>query len=183
MQYNFSNFKIEVKKIEDFLMKSYRELNIGRASPSILDGVMVDSYGSMMPLKNLASITIEDPRTLRLVPFDKSQIKNVEKVINAANLGISLSPDDSGIRVVFPQLTTESRQSLVKVLKEKLEDSRIVVRKEREKVMEDIEKMEKESKMTKDEKFRAKEELQKIIDTVNASLESVFKKKEAEVLG
>jgi len=98
-------------------------------------------------------------------------------------LGLSVATDDQGIRVIFPQLTTETRQTLVKVLKEKLEDSRITVRKEREVVFRDMESKEKESLMTEDEMFRAKEELQKIINETNGSLEAIFEKKESEVMG
>src|SRR3989338_321513 len=115
MNYNFSNFKAEIKKIQEFLSKEYSQLNIGRASPMVLDGVSVESYGSRVPLKNVASISIEDPKTLRIVPWDKSQVKDVEKSIMGANLGLSVATDDLGIRVIFPQLTTESRQTLVKV--------------------------------------------------------------------
>jgi len=183
MQYNFSVFKSELKKAEEFLNKEYGGLNAGRATPSILDGVSVSSYGSYVPVKNVASVSIEDPKTLRIAPWDKSQIKDIEKAIMAANLGISLATDDSGIRVIFPQLTTETRQSLVKVLKEKLEEARITVRRERERVWEDIQAKEKEGKLTEDEKFRGKDELQKIIDDTNNALESIFEKKQKEVMG
>ncbi len=183
MQYNFSNFKTAVKKVEDFLSKEYSQLNIGRASPMILDSVSVESYGSRVPLKNVASVSIEDPKTLRIAPWDKSQIKDIEKAINAANLGLSLATDDQGMRVIFPQLTTESRSTLVKVLKEKLEEARIIVRKEREQVLSDISAKEKEGVMTEDDRFNAKDALQKIIDETNNSLEAVFEKKEKEVMG
>ncbi len=183
MQYNFSNFKIEIKKVGEFLSKEYSQLNIGRASPMILDSVSVESYGSRVPLKNVATVSIEDPKTLRIVPWDKSQIKNVEKAINVANLGLSVATDDLGIRVIFPQLTTETRQTLVKVLKEKLEEQRITVRRERERIWEDVQVKQKEGKMTEDEKFKAKEELQKIIDETNKNLEASFEKKQKEVLG
>lgn len=183
MQYNFSNFKTEIKKVEEFLNKEYTQLNIGRASPMILDGVSVESYGSYVPLKNVASISIEDPKTLRIAPWDKTQVKGIEKAINGANLGLSVATDDQGIRVIFPQLTTDTRKTLVKVLKEKLEESRISVRREREAVMSDIEAQEKEGKMTEDERFRAKEELQKIINVTNGNLEASFEKKEKEVMG
>lgn len=183
MQYNFSNFKLELKKIEDFLSKEYTQLNIGRASPMVLDGVSVESYGSYVPLKNVASVSIEDPKTLRIAPWDKSQVKGIEKAIVSSNLGLSVATDDQGIRVIFPQLTTETRQTLVRVLKEKLEESRITVRREREAVMENIEAQEKEGKMTEDDKFRAKEELQKIITETNDNLEAIFEKKEKEVMG
>ena len=94
-----------------------------------------------------------------------------------------MATDDLGIRVIFPQLTTETRQTLVKVLKEKLEESRITVRREREVVWKDVEAKEKEEKITEDEKFRAKEELQKIIDEANRNLEASFEKKQKEVMG
>ncbi|HTE49040.1 MAG TPA: ribosome-recycling factor [Candidatus Paceibacterota bacterium] len=183
MPYNFSVFKVELKKVEDFLGKEYGQLNIGRASPMILDGVSVDSYGSYVPLKNVASISIEDPKTLRIAPWDKNQIKDIEKGVISANLGLSVATDDIGIRVIFPQLTTETRQTLVKVLKEKLEEQRITVRRERERIWEDVQKKESDGKLTEDEKFRAKEELQKIIDETNRNLEIIFEKKQKEVMG
>ena len=149
----------------------------------VLDGVSVEQYGARVPLKNVASVSIEDPKTLRIAPWDKSQVKEIEKALNASNLGLSVATDDQGIRVIFPQLTTETRQTLVKVLKEKLEESRITVRRERENILEDIETKENDGKMTEDEKFRAKEELQKIINETNNSLEAIFEKKEKEVMG
>lgn len=183
MQYNFSQFKTELKKVEDFLAKEFNQLNIGRASPMVLDGVSVESYGSRMPLKNVANISIEDPKTLRIAPWDKSQIKEIEKSIVASNLGLSVATDDMGIRVIFPQLTTETRGSLVKVLKEKLEEARITVRRERENVWKDVEAKEKDGKLTEDDKFAAKEDLQKIINETNTNLENIFEKKEKEVMG
>lgn len=183
MQYNFTNFKTELKKVGDFLSKEYTQLNIGRASPMVLDGVSVESYGSRVPLKNIASVSIEDPKTLRVAPWDKGQIKDIEKAINASNLGLSVATDDMGIRVIFPQLTTESRQSLVKVLKEKLEEQKVSVRRERERVWEDVQNKEKEGKLTEDERFRAKDELQKITDEANRGLEATFEKKQKEVMG
>ena len=183
MQYNFSNFKLGNNKIVEYLIREYSQLNIGRASPVILDGVSVESYGSYVPLKNVASVSIEDPKTLRITPWDKNQIKEIEKAIVSSNLGLSVAADASGIRVIFPQLTTETRQTLVKVLKEKLEESRITVRKERERIWDEIQKLEKEGGMTEDDKFKAKEDLQKIIDKTNKNLENIFEKKEKEVLG
>lgn len=183
MIYIFLNFKIELKKIEEFLAKEYGQLSTGRASPMVLDGVLVESYGSHQPIKNVASVSIEDPKTLRIVPWDKSQIKAIEKAVVVADLGLSVAVDDSGIRVIFPQLTTETRQKLVKVLKEKLEEARVAVRKGRERVWDDIQTKEKKSEMTEDEKFRAKDELQKIIDEINKNLETIFEKKEKEVMG
>ena len=183
MQYNFLNFKLELKKVEDFLSKEYSQLSTGRASVVVMDAVSVDSYGSYQPVKNVASISIEDPKTLRVSPWDKNQVKAIEKAILLADLGLSVATDEAGLRVIFPQLTTETRQKLVKVLKEKLEEARITVRKERGNIWDQIQAQEREGKMTEDEKMRAKDELQKIIDEVNKNLEIIFEKKEKEVMG
>lgn len=183
MQYNFTPLRLELKKIEDFLSKEYAQLNAGRATPSVLDGVMVEAYGAKSPLKNTASISIEDPKTLRVAPWDKSQIKSIEKGILLSNLGVSVVTDSDGLRVIFPQLTTETRNSLVKVLKEKLEEARITVRRERESVLKNIEVEVKAGKMNEDERFKAKSALQKVVDEVNKNLENIFVKKEKEVMG
>lgn len=172
------NFKNELKKVEDFLSKEYGQLNIGRASPIVLDGVMVESYGMKQPIKNVASVGIEDPKTLRINPWDKSNIKEIEKAIMAANLGLSTAVDESGMRVIFPQLTGENRQKLVKVLKDKLEDARISVRKVRQDGMDELAAAE----LNEDELKRGKDELQKLVDEANKNLEGIFSKKEAEVL-
>lgn len=183
MQYNFTNFKSEVKKIDEFLGKEYSQLSTGRASPMVLDGISVESYGSMQSIKNVSSITIEDTKTLRVAPWDKNHIKQIEKAIMIADLGLSVATDEAGLRVIFPQLTTETRQKLVKVIKEKLEESRITLRRQRGEVWDDIQAQERDGKMTEDEKQRAKDELQKIVDEANNTLEATFEKKEKEVLG
>ena len=183
MQYNFSNFKIGLKKAEEFLGKEYSQLSTGRASVMVLDGVSVESYGSYQPIKNVASISVEDPKTLRIAPWDKNQVKAIEKAIMVADLGLSVATDEAGIRVIFPQLTTETRQKLVKVLKEKLEEARITVRRERGNVWDEIQKEEKDGKMNEDEKMRSKDELQKLVDETNKNLEIHFEKKEKEVIG
>ena len=105
--------------------------------------------------------------------------KEIEKAIQAANIGLSVATDDQGLRVIFPQLTGETREKLVKVLKQKLEDARITIRQEREGVLSDM----KNAGLPEDELFRAKEALQKAVDDANAALEGVFAKKEKEVLG
>jgi ribosome recycling factor len=183
MQYNFSNFKNNLKKIEEFLSKEYSQLSTGRASPMVLDSISVETYGAYQPIKNVASVSIEDSKTLRISPWDKSQVKSIEKAILISNIGLSVATDEAGLRVIFPQLTTETRQNLVKVLKQKLEEARISVRKEREDVWNDIQEQEKNSVLTEDDKFRAKDDLQKIIDEANNNLEAIFEKKETEVLG
>ncbi|MEK7115405.1 MAG: ribosome recycling factor [Patescibacteria group bacterium] len=183
MTYDFSLLKKESKDAEEWLKRAYGGINTGQAAPALLDTVQVEVYGSRMPISHLAAIAIEDARTLKISPWDKSQIKDIEKGITMANLGISVSIDDSGIRASFPQLTTERRIQLIRLLKEKLEEARVSVRAEREKVWNDIQVRERDGLMSEDDKFRGKEELQKLVDEANKALEAIFEKKEKEVLG
>jgi ribosome recycling factor len=182
MAYQFTELEKEFKATEERLQKDFASLHTGRSSPLVLDTVNVESYGARQPIKNVASISIEDPKTLRVAPWDKSLMKEIERAIVAANLGLSVATDDIGLRVIFPQLTAETRQKLVKTLKERLEEARISIRKHRENVWDDIQKKEKEGKMSEDDKFRAKEDLQKKVDAANKSLETMYEKKEKEVL-
>jgi ribosome recycling factor len=135
----------------------------------------------MMNISQVAAITNEDPRTIRIVPWDNTQIKPIEKALVAANLGISVSVDDKGVRVAFPALTTESRGQFVKLAKEKLEQARISLRKNRDEVISDIDKKEKEGGMGKDEHFKLKQEVQKITDEANKKFGEQFEKKEKEI--
>lgn len=176
MSYNTTNFKSELKKIEEWLSKEYMQVQTGRATPMILDSIMVESYGSFGPIKNIASISIEDAKTLRIAPWDKSQIRAIENAIQNANLGLSVLSDGEGVRAIFPMLTTENKTKLVKILKDKLEDARISVRKERQSAIDETEDM------TEDEVKRAKEEIQKYVDEANKNLEAIFDKKEVDMM-
>lgn len=180
--YNFSSFKIKLGEVEDWLGREYLGIRTGKATPAVLDSVMVDSYGSKTPLKHVAAIGIEDARTVRVTPWDKSQLSAIQTAIDMANLGLSVSPDSTGLRVIFPALTEERRKMLIKLLGEKLEDARISVRKEREKVWTEIQAEEKAGKLSEDEKFKAKDELQKMIDEANKKLEALASKKEIEIM-
>lgn len=176
--YNLDSFKQEIKGAEEWLSKEYGQIHTGRANPALLDGVHVESYGALQPLKNTASISIEDPKTLRVVPWDKNLNKGIEKALHEANLGFSISVDDAGVRVIIPALTTETRTKLVKIAKERMEEARITVRKTREGILSSL----KDQALPEDTFIRAKDEVQKIVDTANASLEAIFSKKEAEIL-
>lgn len=163
---------------ETWLSKEYSQIHTGRAAPALLDGVVLEVYGSFQPLKNVASTTIEDPKTLRVNPWDKGQIKDIERSLHAANLGFSIAVDDSGIRVIIPALTTETRMHLVKIAKERLEDARITVRKARESMLNSL----KDAGLSEDMMRGAKDDLQKLVENANNSLEALFKKKETEIL-
>ncbi|MDO8492746.1 MAG: ribosome recycling factor [bacterium] len=181
MAYNFSALKQKVKDTESWLVREFGGVRTGRANPVLLDTVMVDSYGSKMPINQVGNISVEDARTLRISPWDHSLIKEIEKAVNQADIGVSVSVDDMGLRVSFPELTSERRTQLIKVAKEKFEQARIALRTEREAVWSDIQKQEKDGKMSEDDKFRGKEDMQKIIDTGNSALEALFAKKEKEI--
>lgn len=181
MAYNLNTLKVKVKETEEWLQREFSAIRTGRASPVLLDIVNVEAYGTRMPLNQVASISIEDARTLRITPYDPSVMKDIEKGIIASGLGISPAVDESGLRVAFPELSSERRVQLLKVAKEKLEDARITLRSEREAVWSDIQKQEKEGLMSEDDKFRAKDDMQKVIDEGNRTLEAIFEKKEKEI--
>ena len=178
MAYNFSDFKNKLSKVSEWLSREYSSIHTGRAAPMLLDNINVFAYGTNQPIKNVGTISVEDPKTLRVVPWDKTLIKEIEKAVVASSLGLTVSPDSEGIRIIFPMLTTENRQKLVKVLKERLEDARISVRKERDEVMSKL----KEANLPEDDMFRAKDETQKYVDEANKNLEAIFDKKENEVM-
>lgn len=176
--YDLQPLKQEIIQAQEWLTKEYGQIHTGRATPALLDGINVEAYGSFQPLKNVASVSIEDPKTLRVVPWDKSQIKDIERALHASDLGFSIAVDDAGVRVITPMLTTDRRAQLVKIAKQYLEDSRITVRKVRESALTQL----KEQKLPEDTFTRAKDEVQKIIDGANDALDALFKKKEAEIL-
>ncbi len=181
MAYNFAPFKQKIKETEEWLKREFASIRTGRATPAILDGVKVEAYGSPMTVTQVASISVEDPRTLRITPWDMSLAKAVEKGITTSDLGLSVSVDDKGLRVIFPELTSDRRAGFIKLAKQKLEDARITIRSEREKVLKDIDKKEKEGGMGEDEKFRFKTELQKMLDEAGKVLDDIFNKKEKEI--
>ncbi|MCE9628812.1 MAG: ribosome recycling factor [Candidatus Vogelbacteria bacterium] len=182
MAYNFSPFKTQIEEIKTWLLGEFAMLRTGRATPTLLDSVMIDSYGSKMPIKHVANISSEDPKTLRITPWDASQIKAIETGIAASNIGVSTSPDSTSIRVIFPDLTEERRKMLVKLVGEKLEDARVSLRKEREKVTNDLNNQKKEGEISEDDLHRSKEELQKLVDEANRGLEGLADKKEVEIM-
>ena len=180
--YNFSAFKTKLTEVESWLGREYLGVRTGRATPAVLDGVMVETYGAKTPLKHVAAIGIEDARTVRVTPWDKGQLSAIQTAIEAANLGLSVAPDAIGLRVIFPSLTEERRKLLIKLTGEKLEDARISVRQDREKIWSEIQAEEKAGKISEDEKFKAKDELQKLIDDANKKLEDLAEKKEREIM-
>lgn len=182
MSYNFSLFKQSISELEEWLKKEFSTIRTGRANVAVLDGVLVEMYGSRMPINQLANISTEDARVIRVVPWDKSSGKEIEKAVTMANLGLSVTVDDKGLRIIFPELTSDRRVSFVKMAKQKLEDAKVTLRNEREKVIKDIDGKQKEGQISEDDKFRLKNELQKMVDDMGKNLEAIFTKKEKEIL-
>lgn len=168
-------------EITDWLKDVFATLRTGQATPALLDGVKVDSYGALTPLTQVGSVGIEDARTLRIAPWDVSQITAIETAIREADLGVSVATDSAGLRVIFPELTAERREQLIKVAKTKLEEARVSVRAARDEVMKTLEGEEKAGELSKDELFAHKEGVQKQIDATNTELESLYTAKEAEI--
>lgn len=171
----------KLKEVDVWLQKEYSGIRTGQASPMLLDAVKVESYGSYMPINQVGSINIEDARTLRISVWDKSAVSAIEKAIREADLGISTVSDSDGVRVIFPELTSERRVQLMKLAKAKLEDARISVRGVREEVMKSLDKQQKDGDISEDDKFAQKEKVQAQVDATNRSLEALFDKKEAEL--
>jgi ribosome recycling factor len=179
--YDFKPFDQKVAAAKEWLAKEYKGLRTGRAAPGILDSVMVSAYGSLMPLKQVGNVSVEDARTLRISAYDASILKDIEKAISGANLGVGTAADGASIRVSFPELTSERREQLVKFAKQKLEEARTSIRLARDESWKEIQEREREGTLTEDDKFFLKDELQKRVDAANEDLEKSFEAKETEM--
>ncbi len=182
MNFDFTEIDKSFANVEDFLKKEYLQISTGRANPTLLDSLSIDSYGSKQPIKNVASITIEDARSIKITPWDKSHIQLIEKSLHDSQLPFSVSVDDSGVRVNIPQLTEEGKSGLVKILKEKLEESRIKIRNIRQDAIKEIDRRESSGEFAEDAKKHFKDDLQKLVDKSNNNLEAIFKKKEIDIM-
>lgn len=176
-----TDIKQKLHETVDWLQKEYAMIRTGQATPALLDAIRVESYGSLMPLNQVGNVGVEDARTLRVAPWDVSQVHAIERAIRDADLGVSVATDSAGLRVIFPELTSERRTQLMKLAKTKLEDARIAVRAVRDDAMKEIEKALKDGDISEDEKFSKKEAVQASVDTANRDLEGLFAKKEQEL--
>jgi ribosome recycling factor len=179
--FDFAELKTKSKDIENWLAKELSVIRTGKATPAILDFVQVEAYGSKMTIKELANIVVEDAKTIRIEPWDMNVGKSIEKAITSSNLGLSVSPFEKGLRIIFPNLTTERREQFIKVVKNKLEEGKVSLRTLRDKTGKVIDEKEKIGGMGEDDKFRLKEEVQKVIDEVSRKMEELAEKKEKEI--
>ena len=154
----------------------------GRASPHLLDRVMVDYYGAETPLRQLAQVAATDARLLTMTPYDKSSIKAIEKAILESDLGLTPSNDGNVIRLQIPELNEERRRDLVKVVHNVAEEGRIAVRNIRRDVMHDLRELKKDGELGEDDERRAEADLQKRTDGAVAEIDALLKGKEEEIL-
>lgn len=160
------------------LEKRFTTVRAGRANPSSLDGVMVDYYGSMTPLKSLATISVPEATQLLIKPFDRGCLSDIEKAINSANLGFNPSNDGETIRIVIPALTEERRRELTKQVKAMAEEAKVSIRNIRHEANEKIEKME----LPEDEEKGMMKNVQDLVNEYNKDIDNIYKDKEKKLM-
>ncbi|MGZ5291598.1 MAG: ribosome recycling factor [Actinomycetota bacterium] len=156
-------------------------IRTGRATPALLSRLVVDYYGTQVPIQQLAGFSVPEPRTLLIQPYDKNAISSMEKAIMAGDLGITPSNDGHVIRLNFPPLTEERRKELIKLVHHRGEEGRVAVRNIRRHTKEELEKLERSAAISEDDLVRAEKELQKLTDKHVAEIDEVIAHKEAEL--
>jgi ribosome recycling factor len=174
--------KARMQKSVDALNLTLSKLRMGRATPSLLEQIQVDYYGTPTPLSQVANIGVEDARTLTVKPWEKTMVQPIEKAILTSDLGLNPATTGELIRVPLPALTEETRRELVKVVKAECENSKIAVRNIRRDANQDLKELEKEKEMSEDELRKAVDQVQKITDGVVADVDAVYSRKETELL-
>jgi ribosome recycling factor len=176
------NLEGKMQKTISVLKEELNTIRAGRANAALLDKVSVDYYGSPTPLKNLANISVPDPRTLMISPFDAKIIHDIEKAINLVNLGINPSNDGKVIRLIIPQVTEERRKELTKTIKKIGEDVKVAVRNERRDANDNLKKLEKTSELTEDDLKKELDIVQKRTDKAIKEIDDIIAFKEKELL-
>lgn len=171
-----------IEATKSLLKENLNTVRAGRANPALLDKVQVDYYGVLTPLKALANISVPEPRTLLISPFDAKSIGNIERAINEANIGINPSNDGKSIRLAIPQLTEERRKELVKQIKGFGEDSKVAIRNIRRDVNDELKKAEKAGELTEDDVKSELDETQKTIDKAIKDIDAIIEEKNKELM-
>lgn len=182
MENVMSEMKTKMDKSLDALSRELGKLQTGRASISILDGVLVDAYGSQTPLSQLATLSAPEPSLITVGPYDMTQLQAVEKAIANAGLGLNPSNDGKIIRIPIPSLNEERRKELVKVAKKSGEDCKISIRNARRDANEALKKLEKDKELSEDELKKAQDSVQHETDTEIKAVEAQIVKKESEIM-
>ncbi len=177
-----SDAEEKMKKAIEVLRQDYATLRAGRATPALLEKVQVDYYGVPTPINQLANISVPEPRSLVIQPWDKSVLAAVEKAILKSDLGLTPNNDGTNIRLIIPQLTQERRNEMVKVVKKKAEDARVAVRNIRRDANDHLKDLEKKHEISEDDFKRSQEEVQKLTDRSIKEVDKVLENKEQEVM-
>ncbi len=182
MESVFAKAKEKMEKCLTALERDYAAVRAGRANPAVLDKVSVDYYGVPTPINQMAAVSVPEARLLVIQPWDASTLRDIEKAINTADIGINPQNDGKVIRLNFPQLTEEHRKTLQKDISKRGEEAKVAVRNVRRDAMDDIKKLKKDNEITEDEQKDGEKKLQDITDGYIKQVEAITKKKEEEVL-
>ena len=182
MSHSKKSLEERIESSKGFLKENLNTVRAGRANPALLDKVMVSYYGSPTPLKQLANISVPEPRMLLISPFDPKAISDIERGINEANIGINPTNDGKVIRLVIPQLTEERRKELAKVVKGYGEDAKVAVRNLRREHVDALKKEQKYGEMTEDDLKGELEDTEKVIEKAIKAIDEIVKEKEQELM-
>jgi ribosome recycling factor len=166
----------------DALKKEFGSVRTGRASLSLLDGIMVDYYGTLTPLQQLASLSVPESRQIAIQPWEQRIIPEIEKAIMKSDLGLTPSNDGKFIRIGIPTLTEERRKQLVKVVRKRAEEGKVAIRNIRRDTNEELKKLEKEKHLSEDDAKKSHDEIQKLTDFYITKIDEVLKHKENEIM-
>lgn len=181
IQEQIDQTKQKMQKSLEHFTEELKTIHTGRATPSLVEKIEVSYYETSTPIIQLAAITVPDPKTIVIQPWDKNVIADIEKALRTSDLGFGLSNDGNLIRINLPQLTEEVRQKLVKVVHDNAEGAKISMRNIRHEIWNTIQDLEKEKKISEDEKYSAKEQLDKMIEDFEKQVEEIMKNKEREI--
>ncbi len=172
----------KMNKTINSLKNEFASIRAGRANPSVLDKVLVDYYGTPTPINQMAAVSVSEARVLVIQPWDKSLIKDIEKAIQASDIGINPANDGNVIRLTFPQLTEDRRKEIVKNLKKYGEEAKVAIRSARRDANEKLKSMKKNSELTEDDLKNGEDKTQKLTDKFTKNIDEIVAEKEKEVL-
>jgi ribosome recycling factor len=178
----YTDTRDRMKKVIDNLERDFKRVRTGRASVSLLDGIRVEYYGTSTPLNQIATLTVPEPRSITIQPWDTAAIGEVEKAILKSELGLTPMNDGKVIRIGIPPLTEERRRDLVKVVRKMAEESKVALRNIRRDGNEMLKDLKKDKAISEDEQFRGQDEIQKITDDFIKQADAVYAGKEKEIL-
>ncbi len=181
-EFSMDQLQEKINKSESLLKEDLATVRAGRANAALVDKVMVDYYGSPTPLKSLANISVPEPRTLLITPFDPKSIPEIEKGINIANIGINPINDGKVIRLQIPQVTEERRKELTKTIKKMGEETKVAVRNLRRDANDKVKKLEKAGDYTEDDRKEVLDDIQKMVDQAISDIDDIVAAKEKEIM-